>query len=128
MRDLTLREQILIALMVILFIAFIPYYFLNQWQQERNRLSVQYTTKIQQLETLQALEQEWQSIRQQPRPAILSRSLSSLMESNASRMGIQDRLQINNLQGLNFEDREGIQVRLNQLNLDEAYELIYFLL
>ena len=124
MRSLSLREQFLIALMVLIgtsFWVFLVYQKLNQKEQ---KLSIQLEGKKLQLEQIQLLAEEWELLKLEPSAPVMKQPLSSFIENIARSFAIQDNLQLNVLQQVE-EETEGVQVRLDRLKLDQLTDMLY---
>ncbi len=124
MRDLTLREQILIAIMLALMVGLVGTWLNQQVLQEQTRLEEQLASRKQQLNEIRRLSDEWQGLQQEPTAPLMKQPLSSFVEGIARDIRVQDHLQINALSNPP-EGTEGVQVLLDQLQLDDLMAVLY---
>ena len=125
--ELSQREKILIAFMLLLGIVFLSSLILQKVEEQQQ--SLEKRTNIQQLQfkNVQKLEREWRQVNQVRPLATISRSLTSYMESMARDFNLQQQLQLNAINSGNSEGIEGVEIRFNPLNLDQMFDIIYFL-
>lgn len=125
--ELSQREKILIAFMLLLGIVFLSSLILQKVEEQQQ--SLEKRTNIQQLQfkNVQKLEREWRQVNQVRPLATISRSLTSYMESMARDFNLQQQLQLNAINSGNSAGIEGVEIRLNPLNLDQMFDIIYFL-
>jgi type II secretory pathway component PulM len=124
MRELTLREQILIGLMLILMVSLAGVWVNQRVVREQERLELQLESRKRQLQEARQLSQEWSALQQKATAPLMQQPLSSFVESVARAVKIQDHLQLNALPNAP-EGTEGVQVRLDQLLLEDLMEMLY---
>lgn len=124
MRELTLREQLLLGLLLLAALAFGGVYLQKQWTAQEALLVQQLEDQQQQLRQLESLARQWQELQMQPLAPTMKEPLSAFVEGVARELKIQDNLQLNALSTAP-EGMEGVQVRLDKLNLDQALEVLY---
>ena len=124
MRSLSLREQLLIALMLLVGAALGIFLVFQNHQKTEKQLSSRLEEKKLQLEQLQLLAREWVMLQQEPSAPVMKQPLSSFIENVARSFAIQDNLQLNVLPQVE-EETEGVQVRLDRLKLDQLMDMLY---
>ncbi len=124
MRELTLREQLLLGLLLLIGLAFGGVYVQKQLAGQEALLQQQLDNRRQQLRQLQALASEWNQLKNRPLAPVMEQPLSAFVEAVARDLKIQDNLQLNALSNPP-EGLDGVQVRLDKLNLDDALEVLY---
>ena len=124
MRSLSLREQLLIALMVLIAVGLGIFLVFQNHRQTEKKLSSQLEGQKLQLEQLQLLAGEWEILQQEPSAPVMKQPLSSFIENVARSFAIQDNLQLNVLQQVE-EETEGVQVRMDRLKLDQLTDMLY---
>ena len=124
MRELTLREQLLLGLLLLVGLAFGGVYVQKQLAGQEALLQQQLDNRRQQLRQLQALASEWNQLKNRPLAPVMEQPLSAFIEAVARDLKIQDNLQLNALSNPP-EGLDGVQVRLDKLNLDDALEVLY---
>ena len=93
-------------------------------QKTELKLDKRLSEKQEQLNQIRILSGEWNSLKQQPSAPVMKQALSFFIENVASSFAIQDNLQLNVLPQLD-EGREGVQVRLDQLKLNQLTEMLF---
>ena len=124
MRELNLREQLLLGLLLLIGLAFGGVYVQKQLAGQEALLQQQLDNRRQQLRQLQALASEWNQLKNRPLAPVMEQPLSAFVEAVARDLKIQDNLQLNALSNPP-EGLDGVQVRLDKLNLDDALEVLY---
>ena len=124
MRELNLREKLLLGLLLLIGLAFGGGYVQKQLAGQEALLQQQLDNRRQQLRQLQALASEWNQLKNQPLAPVMEQPLSAFVEAVARDLKIQDNLQLNALSNPP-EGLDGVQVRLDKLNLDDALEVLY---
>ena len=124
MRELTLREQLLLGLLLLIGLAFGGVYVQKQLAGQEALLQQQLDNRRQQLRQLQVLASEWNQLKNRPLAPVMEQPLSAFVEAVARDLKIQDNLQLNVLSNPP-EGLDGVQVRLDKLNLDDALEVLY---
>lgn len=127
MRDLSQREKILIGLMLAVLLVFLGVLVTQLLGKTNQKLYDSIAKKERQLEKIQRLRQEWEQLLVIPETPVSSASLTSLIERGARTFEVQDRLQLNALPTGTSKGLEGLQVRLDRLNLDELFSILYYL-
>ncbi len=124
MRDLTLREQILIGIMLALMVGLAGTWLNQRVLREQDRLETQLASRKQQLNEIRQLSDEWRALQQEPTAPLMKQPLSSFVEGIARDIQVQDHLQINALSNPP-EGTEGVQVLLDRLQLDDLMDVLY---
>ena len=124
MRELTLREQLLLGLLLLIGLASGGVYVQKQLAGQEALLQQQLDNRQQQLRQLQILAREWNQLKNRPLAPVMEQPLSAFVEAVARDLKIQDNLQLNVLSNPP-EGLDGVQVRLDKLNLDDALEVLY---
>lgn len=125
--EISQREKILIAFMLLLGIVFLSSLILQKVEEQQQSLEKRTDLQQSQFKNAQKLEREWIQVNQVRPLATISRSLTSYMESMARDFNLQQQLQLNAINSVNLEGIEGVEIRLNPLNLDQMFDIIYFL-
>ena len=97
MRELTLREQLLLGLLLLIGLAFGGVYVQKQFAGQEALLQQQLDNRRQQLRELQALASEWNQLKNRPLAPVMEQPLSAFVEAVARDLKIQDNLQLNAL-------------------------------
>ena len=124
MRFLTLREQLLIGVLTLVIVGLGVGWGLSGWQGQTQQLERQLAQTQRQLRELEALVAEWNRVQQQPTAPVMGKPLSSFVEEVARALRVQEQLQLNTLSSVP-EGMEGVQVRLDQLKLDQLLDVLY---
>jgi type II secretory pathway component PulM len=124
MRELTLREQILIGLMALFGVVLAVLFVQKQLDARETRLLQQLESKREQLAELERLGREWSDLQALPTAPTMQEPLSAFVEGIARQLEIQEGLQLNTLSSPP-EGMEGVQVRLDKLNLEQALDVLY---
>ena len=124
MRSLSLREQLLIAMMLLVGAVLGIFLVFQNHQKTEKQLSSRLEEKKLQLEQLQLLAREWEMLQHEPSAPVMKQPLSSFIENVARSFAIQDNLQLNVLPQVE-EETEGVQVRLDRLKLDQLMDMLY---
>ena len=124
MRELNLREKLLLGLLLLIGLAFGGVYVQKQLAGQEALLQQQLDNRRQQLRQLQVLASEWNQLKNRPLAPVMKQPLSAFVEAVARDLKIQDNLQLNVLSNPP-EGLDGVQVRLDKLNLDDALEVLY---
>ena len=124
--SLSLRNWILIAIMLILLAYTGGTLGFQKLRNHRAQIQANLTLKQKQLEILQLLEKEWLALNRYPTLPVIPQSLNASLENMARQLNIGEKLQLNPIPKPPL-GMEGIRVRLNRLNLDEMFDILYFL-
>ncbi len=120
------REWLLIAIMLLLLVFTAGMFGLRNLQNHRAQIRASLILKEQQLEIVQHLEKEWLALNRHPTPPVLARSLRVTLEDAAMQFNLKEKLQLNPIPNPPA-GMAGIRVRLDRLNLDEMFDILYFL-
>lgn len=126
MRSLSLREYILITVMLLLMAAAGGRFGYQQLEERYAQLQASLESKQQQLEVVEQLEKEWLALNRHPDLPTFPQSLNAFLENTAEQFQVKEQLQLNPITNAPL-GMEGIRVRLDRLNLDQMYELLFFL-
>ena len=124
--NLSSREWILISIMLLLLVIIGGTLGLQKFQIYRAQIQASLTLKEKHLEMLQHLEKEWLALNRNPTLPVIAQSLHASLENTAQYLNIGEKLQLNPIPNPP-PDMEGIRVQLDQLNLDEMFDILYFL-
>ena len=124
MSELSQREKALIGIMGLLIVALFGGLIFNKLSRYQSGLVQLQKGKQKQLETVLDLGKEWRHLQGIPTARVMPDALSSFIESTARRLQIIENLQLNALPS-NPSGMEGVQVRIDQLNLDQLFGIIY---
>ena len=122
MRSLTLREQLLSGVLALTIVGIGVGWGLSGWQGQAQVLERQLAQR--QLRELDGLVAEWGRVRQQSTAPVMGKPLSSFVEEVARSLRVQEQLQLNTLSSVP-EGTEGVQVRLDQLKLDQLLDVLH---
>ena len=129
MQSLKLREYVLIAVMLLLAVGVGTKYGYQRLDLYSSSIKAELLVKQKQLEILEHLEKEWLELnRRQPLP-VISQALKSFVEAGVKKSNLEEKrhnLQMNDLSSVP-ENMEGIQVKLERLDLDQLYDILFFL-
>ena len=129
MRSLTLREIILIVIMLLLIVGAAGRFGFQRLTQYRATIEAALVLKQQQLQIVEQLEKEWLELNRQQTLPLIDRPLKTFVENGVETLNLQENqhnLQMNDLTNVPAT-MEGIQVRLEQLNLDQLFDVLFFL-
>ena len=124
LRSLTLREQFLIAIMMVFALILGMGIFFQRLEHTEQKLGQKLSARQLQLDQIRALISEWNSLKQEPSAPVMNQALGTFIENVARSFAIQDILQLNVLPQVE-EGMEGVQVRLDQLKLDQLTDMLY---
>ena len=124
MLNLSLREQILIALMLLLVFVLAGIWGLQYLNRQENYLLQQLDERDYQIRQVRSLSREWEKIQRTPTAPVLTQALSSFVENIARSLQIQDNLQLNVLTNVEV-GTEGVKVGLDRLKLDNLLSMLY---
>lgn len=137
MRSLTLREYILIGIMLFLLamtgawigvqrFGLLSTGVLAEQLNKKDNLNATLLLRKQQLARLNKLEKDWLNINRFQETPIISSSLNALVERKASSLKLRNSLQLNPLNSVP-EGMEGVQVKMDRLNLDQMFDMLFAL-
>jgi hypothetical protein len=124
MLNLSLREQLLIALMLLLVFVLAGIWGLQYLNRQENYLLQQLDERDYQIRQVRSLSREWEKIQRTPTAPVLTLALSSFVENIARSLQIQDNLQLNVLTNVEV-GTEGVKVGLDRLKLDNLLSMLY---
>lgn len=137
MRLLSTREWILVGIMLFLIIIVGGSWgiqrfnlssgtLINEWLNYKKRQKELLNFRQKQLAQINHLERDWLKVNRLRRTPTMSQSLNAFIENGTRRFNVQNNLQLNALSSV-AEGIEGIQVRLDRLNLDQLFDILFFL-
>ena len=124
MLNLTIREQLLIALMLLLLFVLAGIWGLKYLNSQEDYLQKRLSEREKQIKQVRKLSREWETLQKTPTAQIMSQELSSFVENIARSLQIQDNLQLNVLNNVQ-NGNEVVKVGLDRLKLDNLFTLIY---
>ena len=124
MLNLTIREQLLIALMFLLLFVLTGVLGLKYLNNQEKYLQQQLSEQEKQIKQVRKLSREWETLEKTPTSPVMSQPLSSFVENIARSLQIQDNLQLNVLNNVEM-GTEGVKVALDKLKLDNLFSMLY---
>ena len=124
MFDLTIREQLLIALLFLLLIMLAGIWGVKYLNSQEKYLQQQLSEREKQIKQVRKLSREWETLQRTPTAPVMSQALSSFVENIARSLQIQDNLQLNVLNNVEMST-EGVKVALDKLKLDNLFSMLY---
>ena len=124
MLNLTIREQLLIALMFLLLFVMAGILAVKYLNSQEKQLQQQLSEQEKQIKQVRKLSREWETLEKTPTSPVMSQSLSSFVENIARSLQIQDNLQLNVLNNVEM-GTEGVKVALDKLKLDNLFSILY---
>ena len=124
MLNLTIREQLLIALMFLLLFVLAGMWGVKYLNSQEKYLKQQLTEQEKQIKQVRKLSREWETLEKTPTSPVISQPLSSFVENIARSLQIQDNLQLNVLNNVEL-GTEGVKVGLEKLKLDNLISMLY---
>ena len=124
MLNLTIREQLLIALMFLLLFVLGGIWGVRYLNSQEKYLQQQLSEREKQIKQVRKLSREWETLLKTPTSPVISQSLSSFVENIARSLQIQDNLQLNVLNNVEM-GTEGVKVALDKLKLDNLFSMLY---
>ena len=124
MSNLTIREQILIALLLLLLFVLAGIWGVKYLKSQEKYLQQQLYEKEKQINQVRNLSREWETLKKTPTAPVMSQALSSFVENIARSLQIQDNLQLNVLNNVEM-GTEGVKVGLDKLKLNNLLALLY---
>ncbi|MDP7620629.1 MAG: type II secretion system protein GspM, partial [SAR324 cluster bacterium] len=95
MLNLTIREQLLIALMFLLLFVLAGIWGVKYLNSQEKYLQQQLSEQEKQIKQVRKLSREWETLQKTPTAPVMSQALSSFVENIARSLQIQDNLQLN---------------------------------
>ena len=124
MLNLTIREQLLIALMFLLLFVLAGIWGVKYLNRQEKYLQLQLSESEKQIKQVRNLSREWKTLQKTRIAPVMSQALSSFVENIARSLQIQDNLQLNVLNNVE-KDTEGVKVGLDRLKLDNLFSMLY---
>ena len=124
MFNLTIREQLLIALMFLLLFVLAGMWGVKYLNTQENLLQQQLSEQEKQIKKVRRLSIEWEKLKKTPTAPVMTQALSSFVENIARSLQIQDNLQLNVLNNVDW-GTEGVKVGLDKLKLDNLISMLY---
>ena len=95
MLNLTIREQLLIALMFLLLFVLAGILGVKYLNSQEKILQQQLSEQEKQIKQIRKFSREWETLEKTPTSPVMSQPLSSFVENIARSLQIQDNLQLN---------------------------------
>ena len=124
MLNLTIREQLLIALMFLFLFVLAGIWGVKYLNRQENYLQLQLSEREKQIKQVRNLSREWKTLQKTRTAPVMSQALSSFVENIARSLQIQDNLQLNVLNNVE-KGTEGVKVGLDRLKLDNFFSMLY---
>ncbi len=124
MLNLTIREQLIIALVLLLLFVLAGMLGVKYLNSQEKHLQKQLFEQEKQIKQVRKLSREWETLEKTPTSPVMSQSLSSFVENIARSLQIQDNLQLNVLNNGEI-GTEGVKVALDKLKLDNLFSMLY---
>ena len=124
MLNLTIREQLLIALMFLLLFMLAGIWGVKYLNRQEKYLQQQLSEREKQIKQVRKLSREWETLHKTTTAPVMSQALSSFVENIARSLQIQDNLQLNVLNNVE-KGTEGVKVGLDRLKLDNLFSMLY---
>ena len=124
MLNLTIREQLLIALMFLLLFVLAGIWGVKYLNLQEKYLQQQLSEREKQIKQVRNLSREWKTLQKTRTAPVMSQALSSFVENIARSLQIQDNLQLNVLNNVE-KGTEGVKVGLDRLKLDNLFSMLY---
>ena len=124
MLNLTIREQLIIALVLLLLLVLAGMLGVKYLNSQENNLQQQLSEQEKQIKQVRKLSREWETLEKTPTSPVMSQPLSSFVENIARSLQIQDNLQLNVLNNVEM-GTEGVKVALDKLKLDNLFSMLY---
>ena len=124
MLNLTIREQLLIALMLLLLFVLAGIWGVKYLNSQEKYLQQQLSEREKQIKQVRKLSREWETLQKTSTAPVMSQALSSFVENIARSLQIQDNLQLNVLNNVE-KGTEGVKVGLDRLKLDNLFSILY---
>ena len=124
MFNLTIREQLLIALMFLFLFVLASIWGVKYLNSQEKYLQQQLSELEKQIKQVRKLSREWETLQKTQTAPVMSQALSSFVENIARSLQIQDNLQLNVLNNVE-KGTEGVKVGLDRLKLDNLFSMLY---
>ena len=123
MLNLTIREQLLIALLFLLLFVLAGIWGVKYFNSQEKYLQQQLSEREKQIKQVRKLSREWEILQRTPTAPVMSQALSSFVENIARSLQIQDNLQLNVLNNVE-KGTEGVKVGLDRLKSDNFFNAL----
>jgi len=124
MLNLSIREQLLIALMFLFLFVLAGIWGVKYLNRQEKYLQQQLSEREKQIKQVRNLSREWKTLQKTRTAPVMSQALSSFVENIARSLQIQDNLQLNVLNNVE-KGTEGVKVGLDRLKLDNLFSMLY---
>ena len=124
MPNFSLREQLLIALVLFIIILLFGTWGIQKINLQKKNLLQQYEKKEIQIKQIRNLSKDWYKLQSSRTAPLMLQDLSSFIENVARSLEIQDNLQLNVLTNVR-KGTEGVKVGLDRLKLDQFLSMLY---
>ena len=124
MLNLTIREQLLIALMFLLLFVLAGIWGAEYLNNQEKYLQLRLSEQEKQIKQIHKLSREWETLQRTTTAPVMNQALSSFVENIARSLQIQDNLQLNVLNNVE-KGTEGVKVGLDRLKLDNLFSMLY---
>ena len=124
MLNLTIREQLLIALMFLLLFVLAGIWGAEYLNNQEKYLQLRLSEQEKQIKQIHKLSREWETLQRTTTAPVMNQALSSFVENIARSLQIQDNLQLNVLNNVE-KGTEGVKVGLDRLKLDNLLSMLY---
>ena len=124
MLNLTIREQLLIVLMLLLLFVLAGIWGVRFINSHEKYLQQQLSEREKLIKQVHRLSREWETLQRTTTAPVMSQALSSFVENIARSLQIQDNLQLNVLNNVE-KGTEGVKVSLDRLKLDNLFSILY---
>ena len=124
MLNLTIREQLLIALMLLLLFVLAGIWGAEYLNNQEKYLQLRLSEQEKQIKQIHKLSREWETLQRTTTAPVMNQALSSFVENIARSLQIQDNLQLNVLNNVE-KGTEGVKVGLDRLKLNNLFSMLY---
>ena len=124
---LSMREKLLVGLLVVLLAAGGVWFGAKAVAGYERSLVARTVRQEALLNRVQALQTELTRLRRQPAGVELDRPLIGYVERLAEQIQLKDRIQLNAVPQQTLDGVQGVDLRVDNLTLDEAVNLLYIL-
>ena len=124
MKSINFKDQLIIFTTIILILTVVFFSLTTTLKSNEKKINMQIIQNRAYLEQIRILVNKLESLEQEPVAPLMKESLSSFIESVAKNYSIQDNLQLNVFPE-SKRGMERVQVRFEQLNLNQFIEMLY---
>lgn len=122
---LSTREKALLVLLALVLAGAGAFYGLRALATHEQGLALELRRQQETLREAQALRREVARLERRPTARVLERPLIGHVEELAGRVGLGERIQLNVLPEQTLSGMQGVELRLDQLTLDELVQLLH---